>query len=592
MHLDGRPTRAWALRLALFSLGSSGCGGGPRPPDGGTPTAISCATLATNPTLTAGQQLVLDLTGAPTCTLPASTDLVIGGVGTQLLVANGTLEVRGNITLSGSGVFTVAQGTLQIDNQTNFAHGISASDTAGWVMNHAALVTNATGVNNVASVYTGTGSSSAQFNFATVESTTSWLLATTKDDASLFAANSNVPNEIYLDDRGNVEIQDDQVPTHPRSANGLWLRFVDAQTATIDLPDVTSPFSWSVGRGQPGFTNVGWHLQVDAATPGLGVEVHAGAAVVVNGRNAARKEIGFGVYVDPAAGSALATAAANTPYQLADPPLNSVATYALPLLPGATKSQLTLHQVNVGPLAWQVYAGGGLGAPPVTVNLGTGLFNEVAAFAGGHLNLMGSTTQLAVVEATGPGAIVNAVNADLWSQTIQADSAGQVNVIGSVVHGGSLVASAGGTLQLDDTTALWANGATTSPDCAPGPAFEWLAAHGGKPICNPFARPGQLSTRTIVGQGSTLMASHSHPVCAWAGTRYVPALSVEVGPAVSAAAPGTLSCTPPTGPTTSSAVSAYPMVLSDLQGAVTYACSLSRGSAQQRFSVLTSACVE
>jgi hypothetical protein len=72
--------------------------------------------------------------------------------------------------------------------------------------------------------------------------------------------------------------------------------------------------------------------------------------------------------------------------------------------------------------------GGGDGRPPVTVNLGTGAFNEVAAFAGGHVNLSATTMQLAVLEAAGTGAVVNATGADLWNQTIQADSEGVVNL--------------------------------------------------------------------------------------------------------------------------------------------------------------------
>jgi hypothetical protein len=559
-------------------------------PDAGMPEAIDCATLASSPTLDAGQNWLLDLAGGPACTLTAATDLVLSGSATQLTVLNGTLEVQGNLTLSGSSAFTVRQGTLQIDNVTSFTRNISAADSASFILDHATLVTNATGVNNVGSVYVGSGSSSAQFHFANLDLTTSWLLASMTDSASLYAGNSNVPAEIYLGDSSQVQIQDDQVASDPRATNGLWLRFEDGATATVVLPDVSGPFSWQAGRGQAGYTNVSWYLEVDTATPGIGIEPHAGSAVTVDGRAATQKEVGFGIYVDPAAGSPIANALAGTPYALTDPPLGLVADFSLPTLPGASASQLTLHDVNLGALAWQVYVGGGTGSPPVTVNLGTGAFNEVVAFAGGQVNLSATTTQLAVLQAEGPGSVVNATGADLWSQTIQADSQGQVNLIGSVVHGGSLVASAGGTLQLDDTTALWADGVTTAPDCAFGDDYAWMLAHAGRPICNPFARPTQLSSRTVVGAGSTLMPSQIHPACPWVGDSYAPALLFEVGPPVTAAAPGSLSCVPTSGTTATGSISAYPFLLNGLQPLMAYACTLTVDAGDETYSATTSDC--
>jgi hypothetical protein len=227
----------------------------------------------------------------------------------------------------------------------------------------------------------------------------------------------------------------------------------------------------------------------------------------------------------------------------------------------------------------------------VTVTLGEGEFNEVAAFAGGQVNLSGTTTQLAVLEAQGMGAVVNAMGADVWSQTVQADALGSVNLIDSVVHGGSLVASAGGTLQLNDGTALWADGVTSGSSCAFGDDYDWMLAHAGRPICNPFTQATELSSRTVVGADSILQMSHAHPACPWSGGAYVPALDFEIGPPVTAAAPGSLSCVPASGPTATASPSAYPFLLSGLQPSMGYACTLTQGANQQSYSVTTSACV-
>ncbi len=557
--------------------------------DGGT--SITCATLAAQQTLTTGQRWVLDLTGAPVCKLTANTDLVLGGTGTRLLVENGTLEVQGNIKLSGTSLFTVSSGTLQIDNITNFTRDIISSDNATMIIDHSTIVTNATGTNNVGSVYTGSGTSSAQFLFAKLLSTTSWLLAATTESASLLAKNSNVPDEIYIQDGSSVTIQDDQVPSDLRAQNGLWLTFENGSVATVTLPNVSAPFTWSAGRGQSGYTNVGWSLQVDTASPGIGIEPHVRSSVTVVGHGLSQKEVGFSVHIDPASGSAIADALASTPYALSKPPLGMISSFALPVVPGATGSELTLQSVNVGALAWQIYVGGGTGSPPITVDLGAGAFNEVAAFAGGTVNLSGTTMQLAVLEATGAGAVVNATNSDLWNQTIQADSSGTVNLIGSRVHGSSLVATNGGILSMDSATELWADGVTTAPNCVFGANYTHMLANNGTPLCNPYSNPTKMSSRTV-GKGSSLTPGSTHPACPWSITAYAPALDFEVGPAVSSASPGTVSCVANSGgaTVTPGSVDAYPYLLMGAQASTTYACTLTAGTSSKSFSVTSSAC--
>jgi hypothetical protein len=567
--------------------------GGPVGGDSGArPTPVTCATLSAAPTLGTGQAYLLDLTGAPACKLPAGADLVIGGAGTELTVQNGTLEVQGNIALSVSGTFTVSHGTLQLDNSSNCEHNIDASGSAAFVFDHSTLVTNATGVNNIAACYNASGNSTAQFLYSNLPSGNSWLLAMMNGSASLVAQNSNqVPCETYIRESSQVEIRDDQVPSHLRARNGLWLDFESGTSGTVTLPDQTAPFTWAAGQGQPGYANVNWSLHVTTATPGIGVEPHAGSSVSVTGRGAANKEIGFSINFDPAVGSAIANAMAEASYSFSDPPLNLVTSFSLPPLPGAAASELTLQNVNVGALAWQVYVGGGMGAPPITVNLGSGAFNELAAAPGGHLNLTGTTTQLAVLEATGPGAVLTATNADLWSQTLQADSMGTLSLVGSVVHGGVLAATNGGTLQLDDDTALWADGVTTPPNCVFGDDYDWMLAHNGRPECNPYSNPTKMSTRTVTGNGSALVANQTHPACPWSGAAYAPAVDFETGPTVSGTSPGSVSCVPVAGATVTGAVGSYPSLLTGLQPATSYTCTLTQGASSQSYSITTSACL-
>ena len=230
-----------------------------------------------------------------------------------------------------------------------------------------------------------------------------------------------------------------------------------------------------------------------------------------------------------------------------------------------------------------------MGSPPVTVNLGAGAFNELGVAPGGHANLNGTTMQLAVLEAIGSGAVLTATNSDIWSQTIQADMQATLNLVGSVVHGGALVATGGGTLQLDNGTELWADGVTTAPNCVFNDDYSWMLAHMGRPLCNPYSNPTMMSSR-IHDSGSSINANQTHPACPWSAAGYAPAIDFEMGPAVTSATPGSVSCVPNAGTTVTGSVSAYPYLLSGVQPSTAYACTITAAGSPQSYAVTTSAC--
>ena len=349
--------------------------------------------------------------------------LVIGGIGTNASLLNIgqsiVLTVAGNINLSGSGVLSVNGGTLALANQSNLQWNISATDNANISMVNATVNTNALGTRNLTSALYANGGANVQVSSSTTNSKNNWLLAKLAGSSSLTSANSTVPNEIYLNGQNSVSI------TGHQTLQGVHLGFASGSSGTLTLPNTSTYYTWSAGSSTG--LQVGWNLTVTDAQPGLSIESHAGSNWTIVGANVLKKEVGISLNLDPAtAPTSLVTLSqlplgivgAGTPYSLT--------------FPWSSQPQLTLNNVNLGPLAWQIYVGSG--PAPVNAQISNSAINEIGVIAG-NLTVTNSTLQLAELDPVGPKSVMNIQGSYIWNHIVQASSGGQVTIQNSTIHG-------------------------------------------------------------------------------------------------------------------------------------------------------------
>ena len=118
------------------------------------------------------------------------------------------------------------------------------------------------------------------------------------------------------------------------------------------------------------------------AKRGLAINSHANSNWTIIGANTGQKEVTISLDLDPpTAPTSLVTlnqlplgiVGAGTPFSLT--------------FPWSSQPQLTLNNVNLGPLAWQIYIGSGPG--PVNARISNSAINEIGVIAG-NLNVINS----------------------------------------------------------------------------------------------------------------------------------------------------------------------------------------------------------
>jgi CARDB len=421
------------------------------------------------------------------CTI--NGNLVIGGTGTnasQLNIGSSiVLTVVGNVNLSGSGALSVNGGTLALANQFNLQYSINAADNANISMLNGNVTTNALGKHNLTSAYNASGSANMQVVNATLNSANNWLLADLGGSSSLICTNSSVPNEIFLNEQNSVSI------TGPQSQQGVWLNFPSGTSGSLTLPNTSTYYTWSAGSSTG--LQVGWNLTVTDAQPGIGIDSHANSNWTIIGANTGQKEVTISLDLDPlTAPTSLVTlnqlplgiVGAGTPFSLT--------------FPWSSKPQLTLNNVNLGPLAWQIYIGSGPG--PVNAQISNSAINEIGVIAG-NLNVMNSTFQLAELDAAGPASVINVQGSNIWSHIIQASSGGNININNSTIHG-NLFTSSGcqaGICSIITLTNVTEAKNGTQSSCSGN--INNIIQPNGTPLCNPLNPLQSTSTFTTSNGG-------------------------------------------------------------------------------------------
>lgn len=378
-----------------------------------------------------------------------------------MFVVMGNVTVEGEAVLWAHGPIGNPAGALVIVNEYNDQRRLSSRDHALIRLEYIAFRTQldeAQAVDSRYMSYTAAGRSRMIVDHAALDTRKAWLLGNFEEEASLSASYTvHVPTEIYVRGAARVEVSGESTQT------GLWL---EAGSGTLDLPDQTQPFSWTVSRDRG--LHVDWTLEIRNARPGLGVQVMPSAVLAINGRGTpATGEVTIGYFVVGRREtlSGLGVGLQNT--RIGD--------------------RLTLNNVNLGPIAWQLYVGDG-----AHLQITDSVINEIGIFGSGQVEVSRSLLQLAVLAALAPGSTLKITDSQVWNQEIVADSSAQITLRDSAIYGALLHARS----PQASITIIGGRFYPNPSGCSPSVMVEIST---GQPRCNPF-RAGGVPTAQGSGQ--------------------------------------------------------------------------------------------
>jgi hypothetical protein len=406
-----------------------------------------------------------------TVSVTVTSDCTIGGdltvTGRAVLYfdyrqrSNGRVVINGNVVVQDDASLQVdgrvgGRAVLLIDNAFRDQRSMTSRDRAKIKLNSVEFRTQKS-VNvsqgSVSMPYDARGSSSLEVTGSTIVEKESWLLANLHDSARLTVVDTqHVPNEIYVHDSSVATIRGSGTRT------GVWLDGQGAQ-GTVTVPNVNGPFSWKIGAGNG--LNVGWLLQVENAQPGLGFEIKPGTALTVNGNGTQA----------PATGELKISYFVNSPETL-DGLKAGVQNRTI-------SNRLTLKNVQLGPIAWQIYAGDN-----ANLTIRNSVINEIGIFGrNARVLVERSVLQLAVLAALAPGSSLTINASDMWNQSIEVANQAQVSITDTQVHGGLFHAR-----HADSRISIKGGAFHDNPSgCLQGSMVDIAT---GQPRCNPFSAPG------------------------------------------------------------------------------------------------------
>ncbi len=367
------------------------------------------------------------------------------------LVVHGNVRVQDHATLSIEGQ-PDARATFVIDSEFSDQRSMESTEDATVTLTHVDFRTQAAPGDGKGSVYM-TYRAGDQSSFTAVDASLDpehgWLLCELHDAARLRVADSrHVPTEIYVRERSSATISGSDTVT------GVWLD-AGGVKGTLQLPDMNAPFSWRLGASE-GLT-VGWSLQVDDARPGLGVEIKPGSALTI---------IGNGARAAP-------TGELKIAYTFAGEHATLDGLQA-GLQNRSVGDGLTLRDVQLGPIAWQIYAG-----DDADLTIRNSTINEIGIFGrNARVLVEHSLLQLATLAVLGPGSSLDIRDSEVWNQNVEVANQGRVSIVGSRIHGtlfhirdnDSHVSIAGGSFHANPegcTEATMVDIATGQPHCNP-----------------------------------------------------------------------------------------------------------------------------
>jgi hypothetical protein len=374
----------------------------------------------------------------------------------------GRLIVVGNVIVQDHATLWIQgrpdeRAVLAVDNDFSQQHSITSTDDARIKLDYVEFRTQKSedrGKGSVSMSYEARNRSSFVVTGSMLVQEHAWLLANLHDSAKMSIADTQyVPTEVYIYDSSSVKISGTATRT------GVWL---DAGSAkgTLKLPDVNSPFSWQIVGGSG--LDVGWSLRVDDAQPGIGIEVKPGSALTIVGNGArapATGELKIAYFV---VGSR-----------------ETLDGLKAGLQNGKIGERLTLDNVQLGPIAWQIYAGDNA---DLTIRNST--INEIGIFGrDAKVRVEHSVLQLAVLAALAPGSSLDIRDSEVWNQTVEVGDKARVSIDDSKIYGTLFHARDSGSNISIEGGKFYANPA----GCTPATMVNIAT---GQPKCNPFMGPG------------------------------------------------------------------------------------------------------
>ena len=211
---------------------------------------------------------------------------------------------------------------------------------------------------------------------------------------------------------------------------------------------------------------MGWSLEVDDAQLGLGIEIKPTSRLVIQGNG----------------GRAPATGELKISYYVVGS-RETLDGLKSGLQNGKVSDQLTLNEVQLGPIAWQIYAGDNA---DLTIKNST--INEIGIFGrNAKVEVENSVLQLAVLGALGPDSSLEIRNSEIWNQSIEAANKGRVTIADSKIFGALFRTR-------DSVSKISVQGGAfydNPSGCTPSSMVEIAT---GQPKCNPFRTPGPPSS--------------------------------------------------------------------------------------------------
>lgn len=383
----------------------------------------------------------------------------------------GRLVVGGNVIVQDDAKLWIEgrpgeSAVFVVDNEFSQQRSMTSRDGATIKLDHVEFRTQKSrdrGKGSVSMSYEARNRSSLEVTDSMLVEEESWLLANLHDSAKLTIADTqHVPTEIYIRDASSAKISGSGTRT------GAWLDAGGAK-GTLKLPDVNGPFSWQIGAGTG--LDVGWSLQIDHAQPGIGIEVKPASSLMITGNGArapATGELKISYFV---AGSQ-----------------ETLDGLKAGLQNRKVSDRLTLKDVQLGPIAWQIYAGDN---SDLSINNST--INEIGIFGkDAKVRVEHSVLQLAVLAVLAPGSSLDIRDSEIWNQRIEVANKGRVSIANSKIHGTLFHARDGGSNIFIESGSFYENPAGCT-------VATMVNIATGQPKCNPF-RPPELPRSEGVGK--------------------------------------------------------------------------------------------
>jgi hypothetical protein len=378
-----------------------------------------------------------------------------------------TFVVRGNIVVQGGGILWV-HGSVSatndqfiVSNITNNQRTITVNDSGRVQLAYVEFRTQEGNLSNAASFYMnyfGNGKSVFYTNKTWLNPQTAWLLCNLNHRSTFIGFEPDrMPTEIYLQDTAQLALHG------PNANTGLWLN-MQSVAGTLNLPaDQTVAYTWNVGRGAGGIASQ-WYLEIDTANPGLGVQVFPSTQLTVYGTGLpATGELKVGMMF-----------AMNT-----DTIRNLQAGLQNTTVADGPSGNITLHHVNLGPIAWQLYA-----LMNESLFIKKSLINEIGIGGPSQIKVDSSVLQLGALAAVGAGgSLLTINNTQIWNQTITASNRGKV-----ILNNCGVTGSAFSTT--DTTSHITVNGGCFYQNPAGCTPNTMVNITTGQPYCNPFIPAG------------------------------------------------------------------------------------------------------